>query len=558
MSCEMNPHIGWYLERIESGECVPNSDRIKLAALVRRSFETEDVYTDGEQLEKYLSLQKYLGYELLDWEIFLTALHLCTYWRKTGMPRWPDILLMCGRGTGKDGFLTFLAFCLASPYCEISRGYDVDICANNEDQAMRPVSDLIILLEHPDQRKKLDKFFTHHKERVVGRKTGAVVRGRPYNPKGLDGLRSGVVYINEIHQYENYAMINVFKTALGKKAHPRMGYFTTNGDVREGPLDDLLEQAEDILNGSIPDEGFLPFICRLDSVKDAENPEMFPKANPSYQFFPDLREEILKEWKSWKRSPDQNRSFLVKRMNLTEGRSELAAASWDDIKASDRPVPELEGEPCVVGIDFTKTTDWAAVNAHFLLDDDTRVDINHAWICLRSPELSRIKAPWREWVERGLLTAVDDVEISPRMITEYLRGLMEKYNVLGVAIDNFRFTLMKQALEELGFTAGKDGNICLVKPQDIMKVVPVMDSIFVNHQFVWGDNPVLRWAANNTKKVASSRKIGSDTGNYYYAKIEAKSRKTDPFMALVSAVTIEDLLRCANPFGDIDLGALIQ
>ena len=293
-------------------------------------------------------------------------------------------------------------------------------------------------------------------------------------------------------------------------------------------------------------------------MKDAENPEMFPKANPSYQFFPDLREEILKEWKSWKRSPDQNRSFLVKRMNLTEGRSELAAASWDDIKASDRPVPELEGEPCVVGIDFTKTTDWAAVNAHFLLDDDTRVDINHAWICLRSPELSRIKAPWREWVERGLLTAVDDVEISPRMITEYLLGLMEKYNVLGVAIDNFRFTLMKQALEELGFTAGKDGNICLVKPQDIMKVVPVMDSIFVNHQFVWGDNPVLRWAANNTKKVASSRKIGSDTGNYYYAKIEAKSRKTDPFMALVSAVTIEDRLRCANPFGDIDLGALIQ
>lgn len=558
MSCEMNPHIGRYLERIESGECVPNSDRIKLAALVRRSFETEDVYTDGEQLEKYLSLQKYLGYELLDWEIFLTALHLCTYWRETGMPRWPDILLMCGRGTGKDGFLTFLAFCLASPYCEIARGYDVDICANNEDQAMRPVSDLIILLEHPDQRKKLDKFFSHNKERVVGRKTGAVVRGRPYNPKGLDGLRSGVVYINEIHQYENYAMINVFKTALGKKAHPRMGYFTTNGDVREGPLDDLLEQAEDILNGSIPDEGFLPFVCRLDSVKDAENPEMFPKANPSYQFFPDLREEILKEWKSWKRSPDQNRSFLVKRMNLTEGRSELAAAAWEDIKASDRPVPELEGEPCVVGIDFTKTTDWAAVNAHFLLDDDTRVDINHAWICLRSPELSRIKAPWREWVERGLLTAVDDVEISPRMITEYLRGLMEKYNVLGVAIDNFRFTLMKQALEELGFTAGKDGNICLVKPQDIMKVVPVMDSIFVNHQFVWGDNPVLRWAANNTKKVASSRKIGSDTGNYYYAKIEAKSRKTDPFMALVSAVTIEDRLRCANPFGDIDLGALIQ
>ena len=29
-------------------------------------------------------------------------------------------------------------------------------------------------------------------------------------------------------------------------------------------------------------------------------------------------------------------------------------------------------------------------------------------------------------------------------------------------------------------------------------------------------------------------------GNYVYGKIEAKSRKTDPFMALVAAMTIED------------------
>ena len=218
----------------------------------------------------------------------------------------------------------------------------------------------------------------------------------------------------------------------------------------------------------------------------------------------------------------------------------------------------MSGYPCVVGIDFTKTTDWAAVNAHFLLDDDTRVDINHAWVCLNSPELGRIKAPWREWADMGLLTPVDDVEISPRRIAAYVKGLMEKYSVAGVAVDSFRYTLLKEALEELGLAAGKDGNIKLVRPSDIMQVVPVIDSVFVNHRFVWGDNPVLRWAANNTKKVASSRKAGCDTGNYYYAKIEAKSRKTDPFMALVASVTMEDCLRAGNPFGDIDLGALIE
>ena len=38
------------------------------------------------------------------------------------------------------------------------------------------------------------------------------------------------------------------------------------------------------------------------------------------------------------------------------------------------------------------------------------------------------------------------------------------------------------------------------------------------------------------------RADGVDTGNFIYAKIEGKSRKTDPFMALVASMTIEDVL----------------
>jgi len=72
-----------------------------------------------------------------------------------------------------------------------------------------------------------------------------------------------------------------------------------------------------------------------------------------------------------------------------------------------------------------------------------------------------------------------------------------------------------------------------------MAVEPVIESCFTNNNFVWGDYAPLRWATNNTKKIASGRKQGTDTGNFYYGKIEAKSRKTDPFMALVASMTIE-------------------
>nr|HMM32626.1 terminase [Clostridia bacterium] len=58
----------------------------------------------------------------------------------------------------------------------------------------------------------------------------------------------------------------------------------------------------------------------------------------------------------------------------------------------------------------------------------------------------------------------------------------------------------------------------------------------------WGDNPPLRWAANNTKLVKQATRGGVDTGNYYFGKIEAKSRKTDPFMAMVASAAIESEL----------------
>ena len=75
-----------------------------------------------------------------------------------------------------------------------------------------------------------------------------------------------------------------------------------------------------------------------------------------------------------------------------------------------------------------------------------------------------------------------------------------------------------------------------------MKVEPLIAANFDMGRYVWGNNPPLRWATNNTKRIPASRNIGSDTGNFYYGKIEAKSRKTDPFMALVAAETCEDAI----------------
>ena len=62
--------------------------------------------------------------------------------------------MLIGRGAGKDGYIGFQSFCLASPYNPAKR-YDVDICANSEVQAKAPVDDILAVLEHPPNNKKL-------------------------------------------------------------------------------------------------------------------------------------------------------------------------------------------------------------------------------------------------------------------------------------------------------------------------------------------------------------------------------------------------------------------
>ena len=460
-------------------------------------------------------MSKYFPFEeIFPWQKFVIGLHDCTYWRESGLPRWPDLFCMLGRGAGKDGTIALESVCLMSPHNGI-REYDVDICANNEDQAMRPVHDVINAFERPSVIKKLKKFFRWTKEQVLCLKTKSIMKGRTNSPKGKDGLRSGICIFNEIHQYEDYKNINVFTTGLGKKKHPRRSYYTTNGDVREGPLDDLLETSEQILRGGEPDNGLLPFICKLNKKEDVDQEENWPMANPSLPYLPSLMEEIRKEYREWKKNPRRLPAFMTKRMNIPENAEEMSVTEWDNIKATNILLPDLERWSCVCGIDYTKLTDWASVDLHFR-DGDERFDISHSWMCLNSKDIPRIKAPWKEWADSGRLTLVDDVEIHPSLLTNYIQE------------------------------AKVNKNLKLIRPSDIMKVAPLIDSCFVNKWLRWGDAPELRWATNNAKLIRHGRKPGkeddADMGNYVYGKIEGKSRKTDPFMAFVAAMTVENVL----------------
>lgn len=525
------PEITTYLDMIEHDDEYPVCKEQKmLGNFVKNVFETENLSINHEQLSKYLGYQKYFPYKLFEWEIFMFTLHNCVY-REDGLLRFPEAFLYMGRGGGKNGYLSFEDFCLLTPVNGV-KDYHIDIFANSEDQAKTSFTDVYNVMERNER--KLQKFFKWNLEVITSKQTGSQLRFRTSNAKTKDGGRPGKVDFDEFHAYENYDVVRVAKTGLGKKEFPRSTIITTDGDVRDGPLDHMLARSKQILQGAIPDNGLLPFICKLDKKEEVGEERNWYKANPSLRYFPNLMDELRREYADYKMDNIGNAAFMTKRMNIPQGSMETEVTAWENIVACSRPA-KREPDVWVAGMDFARTTDFVAV-VLFGLAGDEWVWQQHTWVCSQCKDLSRIKFPIQDAVERGLITWVEDVEIPPELPAKWLSEQMAGKRVIGVAIDDYRFGIMKKALEGVGFVAGKDGNILQVKGRNIMQIAPRLIAKLNRQQVAFGDDALMRWYINNTKQLLDTR------GNITFGKIEPKTRKTDGFMAAVAAVTMVDWL----------------
>lgn len=543
-----HPYIDDYMAAIDNGK-IPACVELKQAMpYIRKKLDNPDVFIDSDKIYKAAELiEKYFEYTLFDWELFVIALTHC-YYKSSDTVVFNRFFIMMGRGNGKNGFISGLAWYLTTPNHGI-KSYNVDIIANSEDQAETSFNDIYDMLD--GLWDKMKRFYYKSKEVIIGLKTKSYIKFNTSNARTKDGKRSACLIFDEKHEYENSKMIGVFRSGFGKKKHSRIYDITTNGYVRDGVLDEDLRLMGDILKGGITELGVCPLIYKLDDDNEAYNPDMWHKANPSLKYFPELKKEMVSEFTEMKYNKTVELDFFTKRMNMPRSNSEIAVTDYEkNIKPTNKPLPDMTGWSCTVGIDYAAINDFASVNFHFKRGED-RYDINHSWLCLKSNDLHRIKPDWQRWADDKLITLVDDVSIHPRLIAEYIASMAIKYNIKMLAMDNNRYALVSEELKKIGFDATDRKNIKLVRPNDIYKVQTVINDCFIRHLFAWGDNPVLRWAVNNTKLLSAGKREGTETGNYYYGKIEPKSRKTDPFLALVHSMVVEDVLTDTTEMHDI-------
>lgn len=543
MNCKRYKRIFDYIDMVKTGKVNVCQDQLDMIDnVVLPVLNRKDVFVDEEQIEKGLSLQKYFPYRLIEWEIFLFALIAGVY-LEDGETReifFNEIDIYLGRGSGKNGFISFLCFYFLSLYHGVLH-YNIDILANSEDQAKTSFDDLFEIIREPEDKyaKAISQNYYATKTIIKGLKTKSTLKYNSSSKRGKDSKRSGCVIFDERHEYENSKNTDTLISGLGKTPNSRAITLTTDGNVRGADLDHMKEKDHDILKQYDPENRTLPFYCHIEAEEEWNNPDAWEKAIPSinHPSFKSLKKRIISEVKNMRYTPEYYSTFLTKRMNFPIGDAEIEVASWEDITACNKEFSkdDLLYIPCVGAVDFAKTNDFVAVGLLFKYQGKYFL-LHHTFVCKKSSDLRAIKAPIDQWAKDGYVTFVDDVEIPAEMVAGWFEDrLAEGFCIEKIAIDNFRFSILNYAFKKIGFDAYERKNIKLVRPSDIMKAAPLINSVFLNHSLVWGIAPIMCWYTNNTKVIHSN-------GNMTYGKINEKLRKTDGFMMLAAAFTIVDEL----------------
>ena len=364
--------------------------------------------------------------------------------------------------------------------------------------------------------------------------------------------------------YDDRHLINSFNYVMDDQRQAFLDSLQDSRDLRSRYSDiesvgteDRILSLSTCVTGENP-LGYFPFICEIDDLKEADDPDAWHKANPSLEFLPILANRIMHDYLEQKKIPSKRAEFLTKRMNLPARREEETVTTWQNVlracyegetmKELERKIPRItldtRGQAAVIGIDYADVRDFASAGVLTKTDDGEWIWRQHTWICADSPFIDSIKFPLRNAGQAEF----EDFEVVPgpvidvNLVVDWCMEQMRIFDIKKIAMDTYRYTLFKQAFEERGISIEDKKN-----PHGIVRLIrkissatgiiaPFIQSMFSQGLINFGQSAIMRWYTNNTSVTEDK------FGNKSFGKIEPKLRKNDGFMAFDVAMFCKDEL----------------
>lgn len=376
---------------------------------------------------------------------------------------------------------------------------------------------------------------------VVFPLTGAYIKPLGSDSKTQDSMRIHFLALEELHAWthRDRELFDKLATAVTKREQPLVVIVTTHGNEASTIWRDEYSMAKSVVNPDTPiyDETLFVYIAELDADlgDDIFDESLWEKANPLLPYGV-VKLDALRVMASTARlSADSRTAFERFHCNIytTTRNKPITPAIWARGRGE---VPDLAGRECRLGLDLGWRRDLAALAAVFPLDN---IEINEeikrqyavkvwAWCPLIDNERDLSRAPFKDWIDRGILIPTETRSTDTGAIWKKYEELMDLYWCKSIAIDPNNAREFGQRVIDM---MGKD-YVCEFRQNRNSFHEPTQEFILamgegrVRHF----DNPLLAWACENLI-------LSHDASGYCMPDKARSEEKIDPVVATIMALS---------------------
>ena len=353
------------------------------------------------------------------------------------------------------------------------------------------------------------------------------------NSNSLDGLDVHGAVIDELSAIKNRDIYDLIKQAMGARKQPLLFCITTNGYVREGIFDAQYEYASNILNGSVKNPRFLPFIYELDNPDEWTDERAWIKANPGLDTIKSrayLREMVQKA----KDDPSFKPTVMVKDFNVPQSGSSTWLPFESVVNEATFDMDRVSHSYAIGGCDLSSVYDLTCATLVVRKPDTDEVFVLQKYFIPQRKIDESLGAdvkqvPYKLWAEQGWLTINEGAQVDYSLVTQWFVEMVEKYDIrpLWICYDRALAGYWVSEMQEFGFEMEKTAQGPFTWSQPMKE----LGCALTEHKVNYNNNPMLRWCLANTG-VKALNKDGIET--IQPVKLQ-QNRRIDGMVSLLNA-----------------------
>lgn len=496
-------YIKEYLDKINSGEIIVGKKIKKIYTRLYEESEDKSLpfYFDEKKGERPIqfieTFCKQAEGEIgkpIELELFQKAYIQALFGflnRDTNKRRFNETMFLVGRKNGKTTMLSAIAL-----YMMIADGEGSAECysvATKKDQASKAFKSACAMRsQSPEIRAIVNKRRTD----MYMPSTFSSFEPLSSDSDTLDGLNAHLVIIDELHAIKDRNLYEVMKQSTSSRIQPLVVMITTAGTVRENIFDDIYNYANNVLEGTIKNDAFLPVLYELDKTEEWQDIKCWAKANPgigTIKQYKYLTEQVQRA----KDDFSSRKGVLCKDFNVRSNTEE----KWLDFDIVNNEetfdIEELRGSYGIGGADLSSTTDLTC--ATILIIKNHKKYILQQYFIPREKLEEKTKednVPYEIWEQRGLLTACEGARVNYSDVTSWFKKMHNEYDIspYWVGYDPWGSQYWLQEMQDAGFEMIK----VIQGARTMSNPMKELEADLKEKNVNYNNNPILKWCLLNT------------------------------------------------------------